>query len=602
MRYTDKSELLLKYQKTKAKLIEYDVPNDSYPNFPINSNDLSFSTVYILSRYAESIIENDVELQAEFRPHLVKAAQYYDAAFESKERLQHDQNFLITGAVAYFLYNDFGSAKVLSSKLKFSLPIVNSPFQLLIVCLRYLLTSKTQLFESDTSYCTNIYKSLLTYFHSGNDDGSTISWLSKYRQYTFNAGNALDVFYVDLLYAVVVFAMQKSAWSLLPQYSGITVDVWRSYLERREAVKILWQSQELLCTYGVLQGKNAIVQLPTGVGKTKSIELIIRAAQLSNRTREVIIVAPLRALCNEITHELQCAFRKDGVEINQFSDVLEDDYSFDLLSNDGIRISICTPEKLNYIIHHQPDICDMVGLFVLDEAHIADEAYQYVMKRRELEGQMTQATQQIVTLRTFERSSSQICATQSGYITDVHVTAGQSWDGRSAALTMSATDATILLRADSANASRAISEGAVVNISGRYGSTVKTSVNAVGYDSMGNPYIDAIVQQRDMTSLDTPANLMSKGITLRINYTAGSSTYLLPASAVRGSGDQRSVYTLKEVENSFGQITLIVEEQPVTVLDESGDTVAVTGVPDHAKIAYMEDRAIGPGSEVMAYD
>lgn len=62
------------------------------------------------------------------------------------------------------------------------------------------------------------------------------------------------------------------------------------------------------------------------------------------------------------------------------------------------------------------------------------------------------------------------------------------------------------------------------------------------------------------------------------------------------------MYTLKEVENSFGQITLIVEEQPVTVLDESGDTVAVTGVPDHAKIAYMEDRAIGPGSEVMAYD
>ena len=38
MRYTGKSELLLKYQKTKAKLIEYDVPNDAYPNFPVNSN------------------------------------------------------------------------------------------------------------------------------------------------------------------------------------------------------------------------------------------------------------------------------------------------------------------------------------------------------------------------------------------------------------------------------------------------------------------------------------------------------------------------------------------------------------------------------------
>ena len=257
--------------------------------------------------------------------------------------------------------------------MSFDLPVVNTPFQLLVVCLRYLLASKTQRFESDISCCSNIYKSLLTYFRLGDDDGNTISWLCKYRQYTFNHGNALDDFYVDLLYVVVVFAMQKSAWSLLPQHSGITVDVWRSYLDRREAVKILWQSQELLCTHGVLRGNNAIVELPTGVGKTKSIELIIRAAQLSNRAREVIIVAPLRALCNEITHDLQCAFRKDDVEINRFSDVLEDDYSFDLLSNDSIRISICTPEKLNYIIHHQPEICDMVGLFVLDEAHMFDD-------------------------------------------------------------------------------------------------------------------------------------------------------------------------------------------------------------------------------------
>lgn len=309
MRYTDKSDRLLKYQKTKAKLIEYDVPNDAYPNFPINSNDLSFSTVYILSRYAESIIEDDAVLQAEFRPHFVKAAQYFDSAFESRERLQHDQNFLTTGAVAYFLYNDFGSAKVLCQKMDSAIPVVNSPIQLLIVCLRYLLTNTMQHFESDMPFCSEIYKSLLAYFNSGEDDGSTISLMRKYRQYIYDNRDALDVFYVDLLYAVAVFAIQKSAWSLLPQHSGVTTDVWRSYLERSEAIKILWQSQELLCTHGVLQGRNAIVQLPTGVGKTKSIELLIRAAQLSNRTSEVIIVAPLRALCNEITHELQSSFR-----------------------------------------------------------------------------------------------------------------------------------------------------------------------------------------------------------------------------------------------------------------------------------------------------
>lgn len=373
MNYTDKSERLLKYQKTKAKLTEYDVPKEVYPKFPVNSNDLSFSTVYILSLYAESIIEDDGERESELRPLLVKVAQYFDSAFESKERLQRDQDYLVTGAVAYFLYNDFGCAKVLCAKLDPINSFINKPFQLLVLCLQYLLMSKYQYFTSDVEHCADIYKSIIAYFRSGKENNDIVSLLNGYRQYSFNNGDALDAFYVELLYAVVVFAMRKSAWRLLPRHSGISDEAWKDYLERREAVKILWQSQELLCTHGVLKGENAIVQLPTGVGKTKSIELIIRAAQLSGRTTEVIVVAPLRALCNEITHDLQYAFRKDGIEINQFSDVLEEDYSFGLLSDETIRVSICTPEKLSYIIHHQPAICEMMGLFVLDEAHMFDD-------------------------------------------------------------------------------------------------------------------------------------------------------------------------------------------------------------------------------------
>lgn len=373
MKYTDKSETLLKYQKAKAKLIEYDVAREEYPNFPINSNDLSFSTVYMLSLYAESIIEDDSNRQAELRPLLVKAAQYFDSAFESKERLQHDQDYLITGAVAYFLYNDFGSAKVLCSRLAPVVSPFDTPFQILALCLRYLLMNKTQSFDSSVARGAGVYESLVAYFSSGDDKGNITARLREYREYVFGNGNALDVFYTDLLYAICVFAMQKSAWQLLPRYSGTSAEVWKNYLERCDAVKMLWQSQELLCIHGVLRGQNAIVQLPTGVGKTKSIELIIRAAQLGSRASEVIIVAPLRALCNEITHDLQGAFRKDSVEISQFSDIMEDDYSFGAPKNEGIRISICTPEKLNYIIHHQPDICDMIGLFILDEAHMFDD-------------------------------------------------------------------------------------------------------------------------------------------------------------------------------------------------------------------------------------
>lgn len=63
---------------------------------------------------------------------------------------------------------------------------------------------------------------------------------------------------------------------------------------------MLWPAQQLIGEKGVLRGQSAIVQLPTGVGKTKSIELIIRSSFASDRATTAIIVAPLRALCNEI--------------------------------------------------------------------------------------------------------------------------------------------------------------------------------------------------------------------------------------------------------------------------------------------------------------
>ena len=66
-------------------------------------------------------------------------------------------------------------------------------------------------------------------------------------------------------------------------------------------MKILWPAQQLIGKKEILCGKNAIIQLPTGAGKTKGIELIIRTAFLADRADTVIVVAPLRALCNEIT-------------------------------------------------------------------------------------------------------------------------------------------------------------------------------------------------------------------------------------------------------------------------------------------------------------
>ena len=51
------SSLMLKYQKAKVKLLEYDIPEQAWPKFPLNYRDLAYPTVLTISRYAEAINE-----------------------------------------------------------------------------------------------------------------------------------------------------------------------------------------------------------------------------------------------------------------------------------------------------------------------------------------------------------------------------------------------------------------------------------------------------------------------------------------------------------------------------------------------------------------
>ena len=49
----------------------------------------------ILSLYSESIIGKDDNRQRELKPLLIKAAQFFDSVFESKDRPQRNQDFLV---------------------------------------------------------------------------------------------------------------------------------------------------------------------------------------------------------------------------------------------------------------------------------------------------------------------------------------------------------------------------------------------------------------------------------------------------------------------------------------------------------------------------
>lgn len=373
MIFSNTSNYMLKYQKTKAKLVEYDIPRKDYPKFPLNSNELSYPVVYILSRYAESVIENNVADMEEFSPHLVAASQYFDAAVGANDREEYDVDFLLSGAAAYFLSDDFGSAKVLCSEFFVRInPEINEPQKITGNLLGYLLLNRDFHISVDTPNGEKVCHSLIAYYNTGEGVEKIRGLLSEYRKAVYENDAPMEIYYVDILCAIVMVALSKSSWSLLPRYSELDQSLWSDYLKNPKAPRMLWPAQQLIGEKGVLRGQSAIVQLPTGVGKTKSIELIIRSSFASGRASTAIIVAPLRALCNEIANDMISAFG-DEVLVNQFSDVLEEDFSLDLFLSFKSKILICTPEKLSYIIHHQADFLDEIGLYIFDEGHMFDD-------------------------------------------------------------------------------------------------------------------------------------------------------------------------------------------------------------------------------------
>ena len=372
MIFAEKSQLMLKYQKAKAKLVEFDVAKEDYPHFPLNSNDLSFSSTYILSRYAESVIENDYNTKSELGVYVRNVAQYFDAAVGSKDRNKYDVDFLLSGATAYFFSNNFGSSKVLLRKAFQKVDVTQKTAKAFLTrLLAFLFDNYPMEYmrnEDDYSLLNNAVK---VYFETGENCQNIKMLSEKYRKDVYNKDDIDEVFFGDLSLAILFLSIEQSAWRLLPNYTELPSEKWRDYLRGKNGLKMLWPAQQLIGNSNILRGMNGIVQLPTGVGKTKSIELIIRSAFVEQRVSIVVIVAPLRALCNEITTDMIKTFGGE-VKINQFSDVLQEDIAFfdDYL---GEQIVICTPEKLSYVMHHQKDIIDMVDLFVFDEAHMFDD-------------------------------------------------------------------------------------------------------------------------------------------------------------------------------------------------------------------------------------
>ena len=356
-----KSERMLKYQKTISKSVEFSTVKEDYPDFhDVDYTNLSFVTVYYISEYADAIITDNFRMIDELSEQIKMCSEYYDAALTSKEQPSHTLDFLLSASLSYFFSGDFGSAKALIRGIIYNKILFDVRLEL-VELFNVIFFGKRK-----TSYKFNRLDTFCKLFN-GIDVEKNRDFINCYMK-TIDYGELS--FFSDCFYAVVKIAFENSARKLLPKYSGIDIDKWEYYFSLKNSIKMLWPAQKLLCKQDVLKGKNAVVQLPTGVGKTKSVELIIHSLFLSERGKIALIIAPLRSLCNEIVEEITTAF--PNANVNLISDLLENDY-YDYFGIQSESILVCTPEKFQFIIHHTKEIFSKIDLLIFDESHMFDD-------------------------------------------------------------------------------------------------------------------------------------------------------------------------------------------------------------------------------------
>lgn len=367
---------------SKGKMYEYGVPIKDHLELP---EDLDLEQQFplaigTLGDFAAEAVTDAIGLQLQShstpREEVIFAAQVLQAFDDSRLNEELSFEFCLLAAAAFYLGDVPGSAAVLVKRLaQLNLPTHDQ----LAIAVRIALDRPWVRIgvRITAPHVAAVLTSLRQHFQTGggNDAHNAIRNL---RRWAYEAGSAHELLLADVLGAVSSARIANSAWTLLPEYTGLSRNTWRSYLSRPSAIKEMWPSQRMLGEAGLYRGESGVVQMPTSAGKTKATEQILRAAFLSGRTKLAVVVAPFRALCQEIANDLSSAFAEDGYRVNQMSDVLQPDFTSGLSTILGIEsdtvphVVVLTPEKLLYVLRQEPSLVQELGLIVYDEGHQFD--------------------------------------------------------------------------------------------------------------------------------------------------------------------------------------------------------------------------------------
>lgn len=379
------SKYLLKQTRSKAKMYEYSVPDELHITVEDNANELLLIAIAAIGNISAQVLHESNPyriIPADKKEELEFASHYFDAFLQSKLEPCYPQYYLVLGAVAYYLCDYAGSAKVMANMIdtnELSLGCGGIETVLALLLQNELNANKLEGAVQEYLYSRYLYQVIIAYdtcFHQHKT--AELGFISEFRSLIYSQGSPRELLLTDALLAILLIKIERSALNLLPIYSGLPAESWEGMLQNQKSIYELWPAQIRLGEAGVFSGKSAIIQMPTSSGKTTSMSITIRASFLSGRTSMAVVVAPFRSLCREISVDITNDFFDDPyVYVNALSDVPEIEDLFELLKSGGEsskNILVLTPEKLLYLLRQDNELIVETGLIIFDEAHMFDDA------------------------------------------------------------------------------------------------------------------------------------------------------------------------------------------------------------------------------------
>ncbi len=233
---------------------------------------------------------------------------------------------------------------------------------------------------------------------------------------------------------------------------------------------------------------------------------------------------------------------------------------------------------------------------------IDDTVWSYISEKQAAQEKLDDCSEKLVELEEQNQAAAAICAPHDGYIATVGVQNGAAYDGTAALYSITPQDAMPVLRADiSQIKNQEVSAGMKLSMSTLDMGDLQTQITDVGVNEAGKRYADIAVTDEIVKAQGGLYAMTQSDTTLSITFKAADSTCLLPATAVRGSGDSRYVYTVNRSSTALGREKLTLSKMDVHVLGESDGTASIQEDVSYVDVAYMEDRSLSDNSTVMEY-